>query len=85
MEYTKRLTLEAEQPLFFLSKMSDLSQMSQNGQNVPNVQNVQNVPERAKCPECPKMICYYYAAGFGDQLTGNRKHCIFPAGSIVRL
>ena len=49
----KRLTLEAEQPLFFLS------QMSQNGQFV------QNVPKRAKCPDCPKTAWYYYDADFG--------------------
>ena len=78
----KWLTLEAEQPHFFCPKClktGKMSKMSRNGRNV------QNVPERAKCPECPKMICYYYAASFGDQLTGNRKHCIFPAGSIARI
>nr|DAU18497.1 MAG TPA: AAA lid domain protein [Caudoviricetes sp.] len=47
--------------------------MSGNGRFVRNVQIVR---EWLICPDCPKIVCYYYAAGFGNQLTGNRKHCI---------
>ena len=78
----KRLTLEAEQPLFFLS------QMSQNGQNVPNV------PKRAICPKCPgtgemsgmsENSVLLLCCGFRKSAHRKPKTLHFPAGSIARI
>lgn len=88
LKQEKRLTLKAERPLFFLSKMFDLSEMS------GICRFVRKWSICPKCPDCPRMVdlsglsenpVLLLCCGFRRSAHRKPETLHFPAGSIARI